>query len=334
MDDSRVEAPLKNLLEDILLFLENFLEDQNDLKIVEQQLKDYDNLVGLVQIIQSLFKTLMKKIEKKLSKQNDNSSYRSYRPEEEYEKLEQIIQKHEAEIRNHISLEQQMKIYTESLQQKIEDIEKELKDQGDQYKQQQNNHRKDIAKLQEQLKSYQKDNDILRQSIESLENRHIVYTDNDVNGKIKQSGSDHKFKKQDQSSEHPTNQVQNPYNTQRHSTPLKSQSQHQKAMKRNSTQQDSDLFYKYGAMVKSQLSQRSQVSQQKLNTSQKKNTLNIISDICNQQQIKRSKSQQGNTSKVILSQQNSNNNQSSNKVSKILDNNKTNEAIQRLLKLK
>lgn len=76
----------------ILFFLENFIEDQSDLKIVEQQLKDYDNLVGLVTIIQNVFKTLTKKIERKISNLksnvNDNSSYRSYRPEEEYEKLE------------------------------------------------------------------------------------------------------------------------------------------------------------------------------------------------------------------------------------------------------
>lgn len=72
-------------------------------------MKDYDNLVGLVSIIQNVFKTLTKKVEKKISHlklaaNDNNSSVRSYRPEEEYEKLEQIIQKHEAEIRNHISV--------------------------------------------------------------------------------------------------------------------------------------------------------------------------------------------------------------------------------------
>jgi len=49
-------------------------------------------LPGLVKIIASLFKTLMKKVEKKMTllklNLNDNSSNKSYHAEEEYEKLE------------------------------------------------------------------------------------------------------------------------------------------------------------------------------------------------------------------------------------------------------
>ncbi|CAD8117624.1 unnamed protein product [Paramecium sonneborni] len=108
INESVIEAPLKALLEDVLFSLEGYLEGQNDLKMIENQLKDYDTLVGLVKIIGNVFKTLMKKVDKKMNQLkmniNDNSSYRSHHPEEEYEKLEQIIQKHEAEIRGHISV--------------------------------------------------------------------------------------------------------------------------------------------------------------------------------------------------------------------------------------
>lgn len=50
----------------------------------------------------------MKKVEKKMSvlkfNLNDNSFNQSYHAGEEYEKLEQIIQKYEGEIRGHISV--------------------------------------------------------------------------------------------------------------------------------------------------------------------------------------------------------------------------------------
>ena len=45
---------------------------------------------------------------------------------EEYQNLEKLVQKYEAEIRNHIRIEQQLKIYTESIQEKFDDKEKKI----------------------------------------------------------------------------------------------------------------------------------------------------------------------------------------------------------------
>ncbi|CAD8141287.1 unnamed protein product [Paramecium pentaurelia] len=43
----------------------------------------------------------------------------------EYDELEKAVQKAEAEIRSHVRLEQQMKLYTDNLQEKIEQLEQE-----------------------------------------------------------------------------------------------------------------------------------------------------------------------------------------------------------------
>ncbi|CAD8095338.1 unnamed protein product [Paramecium sonneborni] len=43
----------------------------------------------------------------------------------DYDQLEKAVQKAEAEIRNHVRLEQQMKLYSDSLQEKIDQLEKE-----------------------------------------------------------------------------------------------------------------------------------------------------------------------------------------------------------------
>ena len=47
---------------------------------------------------------------------------------EEYEKLEKVLQKYEAEVRKHIRMEQQLKLYAESIQQKLDESEQQRSD--------------------------------------------------------------------------------------------------------------------------------------------------------------------------------------------------------------
>lgn len=54
---------------------------------------------------------------------------------EDYEILEGAVQKAEAEIRKHIRLEQQLKIYMDGLEEKVEQLEKELKVEAQKYHQ-------------------------------------------------------------------------------------------------------------------------------------------------------------------------------------------------------
>jgi hypothetical protein len=59
-------------------------------------------------------------VNEKLKDFDKEGKYDMTQNSEEYDK---IIQKLEAEIRNHISVQQQMKLYIESYQTKIEDLE-------------------------------------------------------------------------------------------------------------------------------------------------------------------------------------------------------------------
>lgn len=49
--------------------------------------------------------------------------------EEKYANLEKLLQKYEAEIREHVRVEQQMKIYVENLQESFDEKEKAFKDE-------------------------------------------------------------------------------------------------------------------------------------------------------------------------------------------------------------
>ncbi|CAD8188634.1 unnamed protein product [Paramecium octaurelia] len=141
----------------------------------------------------------------------------------------------------------------------------------------------------------------------------------------------------------------------RNSTPLKSQSQHHKCGKFNNqiqrrSTQEQDLFTKYNQLLKQHaqsISQRSQIIQASQyllkggftnNQKNTRNTLNVISDICNAQQQKSSQrnKSQGSSSKAggTSSQNHLITNHKSGPHKMISDTSKTNEAIQRLLKLK
>lgn len=46
--------------------MENFIETKDDLKTIESELKDYENVTALIDIIKAIFTNLMNKIDKKL----------------------------------------------------------------------------------------------------------------------------------------------------------------------------------------------------------------------------------------------------------------------------
>lgn len=56
------------------------------------------------------------------SRLNDSSNSQS--SDTNYQNLEHVLQKYEAEIRDHIRIEQQLKIYTESLEQELFQLKK------------------------------------------------------------------------------------------------------------------------------------------------------------------------------------------------------------------
>ncbi|CAD8103670.1 unnamed protein product [Paramecium sonneborni] len=128
INERQLENNLKDLLERILLNAEKFINTREELNQIQEELKDYENLSHLIGIIKAVFTNMMIKLEKKISKlenQVDPNLSQTYniRTEEEYEKLEQTMIKYEVEIRNHIRIEQQLKLYAESIQTKLDESE-------------------------------------------------------------------------------------------------------------------------------------------------------------------------------------------------------------------
>jgi len=82
----------------MLVYYEEFIKTNEDLKKVENKLHDYEDNIALIKIISDVFNSLKEKIEGKLGDSKGMDS-------DKYTELERILQKHEAEIREHISVE-------------------------------------------------------------------------------------------------------------------------------------------------------------------------------------------------------------------------------------
>ncbi|CAD8068457.1 unnamed protein product [Paramecium primaurelia] len=96
-EKQEVEQGLRNLLEEMMIFSNEKISGI-----------EHCNCQDLIQRISKQFRQL----------KNSNL---------EYKKLEQVLQQQEADIRNHISLEQQMKLYQDGLQSKLEESNQEVK---------------------------------------------------------------------------------------------------------------------------------------------------------------------------------------------------------------
>ncbi|CAD8148370.1 unnamed protein product [Paramecium octaurelia] len=177
INEKEIENNLKDLLERVLLNIEKFIETKEELNQVEAELKDYESLTHLIGIIKAVFTNLMMKVEKKISKLEKQidpnySITKSLRSDEEYEKLEQTLIKYESEIRNHIRIEQQLKLYAESIQNKLDESESSrtellettkklisnLKRENQTYHESQQKLNIEIASLKQVINNLEKDN--------------------------------------------------------------------------------------------------------------------------------------------------------------------------------
>jgi len=97
-----IEESLKGLLDKMLDYFQKFIKTDNDLQELEEKLNDYDNLTTLVKIISEVFSSLTEKMDKLVSREDN----------ENYDELEKIVQKYEAEIRTHVILSKCLYILT------------------------------------------------------------------------------------------------------------------------------------------------------------------------------------------------------------------------------
>jgi hypothetical protein len=154
-DTTAIEEALKELLDKMLDYFQKFIKNDKDLQDLEEKLNDYDNLTTLIKIINEVFTSLTEKVNVVADKDSN----------ENYDELEKIVQKYEGEIRNHIQIEQQLKLYAESLQAKVEESEKTRGDLLDQTKTMINDIKRDNQKLAESCKKLKDENKELIQKL-------------------------------------------------------------------------------------------------------------------------------------------------------------------------
>ncbi|CAD8064010.1 unnamed protein product [Paramecium sonneborni] len=108
----------------------------------------------------------------------------------DYEALEKQVQKYEHEIRKHIRMEQQIKLYAESLQQKLEEQES-VNECLSNTKQLVNSLKKENQQLIEQVKRLQSENYILKSKLIDVSERINSHQTSPVQDKIKNQDSHH-----------------------------------------------------------------------------------------------------------------------------------------------
>ena len=125
-----------------------------------------------------------------------SSSRESTEPPQDYE---EVIQKFEGDIRKHIRIEQQMKLHSESLQQKIEDKDKEITKIQQQLVELKDEHQREkkmmrdiISEKEKQLKDQKQMYDI--QSKELFEMDHNMQAPNTAKSYIDRRKSSNKTK--------------------------------------------------------------------------------------------------------------------------------------------
>ena len=129
-NDETLEENLQSIVNDLTSAMEYLNFDSKLFKKFEYIFKDSNTLDEIVAAISLMFKKFVKNLKMiNLKQQTKSSSILDESLEKKvldtnYQNLEKVLQKYEAEIREHIRIEQQLKIYTESLEEKLETIKK------------------------------------------------------------------------------------------------------------------------------------------------------------------------------------------------------------------
>lgn len=154
IEKENVEDNLQRIVNSLTKGLELVYIESTDFDKIEDLFQESATLEETLKNINIMAKKLVKQIEKtkkqdKVSPSLENvSSLSKSKGENEsnYKNLEKMLQKYEAEIREHIRVEQQLKIYSESLEEKIDDYKARLEKSK-----KQEDSAKEVAKKQKEV---------------------------------------------------------------------------------------------------------------------------------------------------------------------------------------
>jgi hypothetical protein len=133
-----IEDYLQRIVNSLTAGFEQLKEGENTFKKFSNIFENSNTLEEIIKAISDLTEVLVSKIKANVPKeplriqqdaidletpmQKSRDSLTSH-SQSNYDSLEKLLQKYEAEIRDHIRIEQQLKIYSESLEEKITEFE-------------------------------------------------------------------------------------------------------------------------------------------------------------------------------------------------------------------
>lgn len=136
MDKEGVEELLQSIVNNLTRGLEMVSIKSLEFDKIEDLFKDSATLEETLQNINTMVEKFIDRVETnrlsdRFKESIGNRSTRSKKLDSEfsssnYENLEKMLQKYEAEIREHIRVEQQLKIYSESLEEKVDELRAKL----------------------------------------------------------------------------------------------------------------------------------------------------------------------------------------------------------------
>lgn len=161
-ESQNLEIPLKTLLENILGYLEKFISSQTEISLIENKLHDYESIQELMDITLDIWCFFSQKLNEKLESFDNKAPSESLNMQEEYRKLEESLQKHEAQIRNHIAVEQQLRLCAETFQNKSEELQNRIENERA-------IHQKEIKNLKDELLENQTTLNTMKKTIQLYE---------------------------------------------------------------------------------------------------------------------------------------------------------------------
>lgn len=118
-EDNEIEFALQKIVNVLASVLEKCLPKKKYTEI-ESLFDKSGSLVDMLYNIETMAIKISEGIDKKLSTQKERAPAASNVNDENYLNLEKMVQKYEAEIRDHIRMEQQLGIYTQGLEEEID----------------------------------------------------------------------------------------------------------------------------------------------------------------------------------------------------------------------
>jgi hypothetical protein len=136
-----IENHIQNLLNLLIKGLQSLNTKDTVFKSFEEMFFNSDSLVEYLSGLHIMLETLINSMQKKISsncnesglnvplyktKKNGSNENSDNLANSNYANLEKLVQKYEAEIREHIRIEQQLKIYSDGLEEKMNAKERDL----------------------------------------------------------------------------------------------------------------------------------------------------------------------------------------------------------------